>query len=267
MLLRADSAFFSFPCHDIDVFDNDSLSKFHYTLLFSYLFLLNFYIHTYIHTYIFSITQCQGSKARINHVPISSLTNIPTMHSLTLTHSPWSKWSPLALFSLERWKNSHTRETSCSDSNEWAMISWFARRFKNGRTRGGEGCVAPERRKRQLRSGLEWMRGQNGGYRLSQRRGRGQSADSSCQLTADPTRDGPRRNYRRIAALPTLRCPHSATLHRAPRPDPIYIRVSRFSSRFADPAERGRALSPRELCGLLLLAIFKIIWYVCTSCH
>lgn len=56
------------------------------------------------------------------------------------------------------------------------------------------------------------------GYRLSQRRGRGQSADSGCQFTADPTRDGPRRNYRRIAALPTSRRSHSAApqLHTAP---------------------------------------------------
>lgn len=56
------------------------------------------------------------------------------------------------------------------------------------------------------------------GYRLSQRRGRGQSADSGCQFTADPTRDGPRRNYRRIAALPTSHRSHSAApqLHTAP---------------------------------------------------
>lgn len=66
---------------------------------------------------------------------------------------------------------------------------------------------------------------------------------------------------------PTLRCPHSAALHRAPRPSPIYIRASQFSSRFADTAERERAFSSRELCGLLLLAIFNfvIIRYVRTS--
>ena len=124
------------------------------------------------------------------------------------------------------------------------MVSWLARRFKN-KGRGAKGVYLPKEGNASYVAGVvcaEWNAGAKRG--LSIVAAEGPRPVSWLEL---PTHSWSDTRWSAAQLPPHCRppplrvAPHSATLHRAPRPSPIYIRASRFSSRFADPAEREHA--------------------------
>lgn len=99
--------------------------------------------------------------------------------------------------------------------------------------------------------------GSKAGYRLSQRRGRDQSADSGCQLTADPTRGAttaalPPSPLRPSTPTPPFRTESPPRVH---NPHWVYIPVFLNFLFALRTTSSVNAIRPYESCGFSRLSI------------